>query len=172
MLDLSRREAALLEELLHAAGRIVVKDTLEERLYALDQPVTGNALEAIVSRVRKKLAAAHAGVRIDTKRGVGYRLLAVGGVMRLQSSLRWRLMVAMLIVFGLGLGASAIFSYGEAYGTLKELRKRTLQGQAQELLAALRFRGDGGVEVALPAEWENAYRRLDKSFAYSVYDVK
>lgn len=76
VLDLSRREAALLEELLRAAGRIVVKDTLEDRLYALDQSVTGNALEAVVSRVRKKLAAAHAGVCIDTKRGVGYRLLA------------------------------------------------------------------------------------------------
>jgi DNA-binding response OmpR family regulator len=76
VLDLSRREAALLEELLRAAGRIVVKDTLEDRLYALDRSVTDNALEAIVSRVRKKLAAAHAGVRIDTKRGVGYRLFA------------------------------------------------------------------------------------------------
>jgi two-component system, OmpR family, response regulator QseB len=76
VLDLSRREAALLEELLRAAGRIVVKDTLEDRLYALDRSVTDNALEAIVSRVRKKLTAAHAGVRIDTKRGVGYRLLA------------------------------------------------------------------------------------------------
>ena len=50
------------------------------------------------------------------------------------NSLRWRLMVALLLVFGLGFGVSAIFSYGEAYGTLKELRKRTLQGQAQELL--------------------------------------
>src|SRR6478752_6568259 len=58
------------------------------------------------------------------------------GLQRMQS-LRWRLMAAMLIVFGLGLGASALFSYGEAYGTLKELRKRTLQGQARELLAAL-----------------------------------
>ena len=76
LLDLSRREAALLEELLRAAGRIVVKDTLEDRLYALDRSVTANALEAIVSRLRKKLAAAHASVRIDTKRGVGYRLLA------------------------------------------------------------------------------------------------
>jgi signal transduction histidine kinase len=91
-------------------------------------------------------------------------------VTRLQS-LRWRLMVAMLIVFGLGLGASAIFSYGEAYGTLKELRKRTLQGQARELLAGLQFRGDGGVEIALPLEWENAYRRPDRSFAYSIYDA-
>ena len=49
-------------------------------------------------------------------------------------SLRWRLMAAMLIVLGLGLGASALFSYGETYGTLKELRKRTLQDQARELL--------------------------------------
>jgi hypothetical protein len=90
--------------------------------------------------------------------------------MHLQS-LRWRLMVAMLIVFGLGLGASVLFSYSEAYGTLKELRKRTLQGQAQELVASLRFRGDGGVEVTLPVEWENAYRGSDRSFAYTIYDV-
>jgi two-component system sensor histidine kinase QseC len=80
-------------------------------------------------------------------------------------------MAAMLVVLGLGLGASALFSYGEAYGTLKELRKRTLQGQARELLAALRFRGDGGVEAALPSDWKNAYQRLDRSFAYSVYDA-
>jgi two-component system, OmpR family, response regulator QseB len=79
VLDLSRREATLLEELLRAAGRIVVKDTLEDRLYTLDHSVTDNAVEAIVSRVRKKLAAAHASVRIDTKRGVGYRLFAVEG---------------------------------------------------------------------------------------------
>ena len=78
-LDLSRREAALLEELLRRAGRIVVKHTLEDRLYALDYSVTENALEAVVSRVRKKLAAAHAEVRIETKRGIGYRLLAVEG---------------------------------------------------------------------------------------------
>ena len=81
LLDLSRREAALLEELLRAAGRIVVKDTLEDRLYALDRSVTANALEAIVSRLRKKLAAAHASVRIDTKRGIGYRLLAQEGIL-------------------------------------------------------------------------------------------
>lgn len=90
--------------------------------------------------------------------------------MRLHS-LRWRLMVAMLIVLGLGLGASALFSYGETYGTLKELRKRTLQDQARELLEAMRFTRDGGVEVALPQDWENAYRSPDQSFAYSVYDA-
>jgi DNA-binding response OmpR family regulator len=75
-LDLSRREADLLEELMRAAGRIVVKDALEERLYSFDEPVTGNALEAAVSRLRRKLAAARAGVQIETKRGIGYRLSA------------------------------------------------------------------------------------------------
>ena len=72
-LDLGRREADLLEELLRAGGRLVVKDTLEERLYSFNEPVTANALEAAVSRLRKRLAGA--GVRIDTKRGIGYRLV-------------------------------------------------------------------------------------------------
>ena len=90
--------------------------------------------------------------------------------MRFQS-LRWRLMAAMLIVFGLGLGASAIFSHIEAYNTLKELRKRTLQDQARELLSALRFGSNGSVEVTLPTEWQNAYQRPDRSFAYSIYNA-
>ena len=37
LLDLTRREAALLEELLRARGRIVVKDALEDRIYALER---------------------------------------------------------------------------------------------------------------------------------------
>lgn len=73
-LDLSRRETALLEELLRAGGRIVVKDLLEERLYSFDEPVTGNALEAAVSRLRKKLAAANSDMQIATRRGIGYCL--------------------------------------------------------------------------------------------------
>jgi len=75
-LDLTRREAALLEECMRAgAGRIVVKDRLEERLYSFESDVTSNALEAVVSRLRKKLAGAHSGVRIDAKRGIGYCLI-------------------------------------------------------------------------------------------------
>ncbi len=78
-LDLTRREAALLEELLRVGGRVVVKDTLEERLYGFDEPVTPNALEAAVSRLRRRLGEAGAGVRIETKRGIGYRLVAGEG---------------------------------------------------------------------------------------------
>jgi two-component system response regulator QseB len=77
-LDLTRREAALFEELVKRAADIVVRDVLVERLYGLDEDVSGNALEATVSRVRRKLAAHHAGVRIETLRGIGYRL-SLGG---------------------------------------------------------------------------------------------
>jgi two-component system response regulator QseB len=75
-LGLTRREASVLEELIRASGRIVVKDTLEDRLYGFDDDVSGNALEASVSRLRRKLTAAGSTVRIDTRRGIGYRLQA------------------------------------------------------------------------------------------------
>jgi DNA-binding response OmpR family regulator len=73
-IDLTPREATLLEELVRAGTRIVVRDTLVERLYGGDEDVTGNALEATVSRLRRKLAACGSQVRIDTLRGIGYRL--------------------------------------------------------------------------------------------------
>jgi DNA-binding response OmpR family regulator len=75
-IELTRLESALLEELLRAAGRVIVKDSLEDRLYGFDEVVSKNALEALVSRLRKKLAAAGASVCVDTKRGIGYRLRA------------------------------------------------------------------------------------------------
>ena len=73
-LDLTRREAAVLEELLRIAGQVIAKDILEDRLYALHEAGSANALEAAVSRLRKKLASAGAGVRIDARRGIGYRI--------------------------------------------------------------------------------------------------
>jgi DNA-binding response OmpR family regulator len=75
-LRLGRRETLLLEALMLARGRIVVRDVLEERLYGYDQPVTANALEAAVSRLRKALDDACAEVRIETRRGIGYLLRA------------------------------------------------------------------------------------------------
>ncbi len=73
-LELTRREASVLEELIRAAGRIVVKDALEDRLYGFDDDVSGNALEASVSRLRRKLAAARSAVGLHAARGIGYRL--------------------------------------------------------------------------------------------------
>jgi two-component system, OmpR family, response regulator QseB len=73
-LDLTRREASVLEELIRAGGRIVVKDALEERIYGFDDEVGSNALEASVSRLRRKLLSARSEVRIEAARGIGYRL--------------------------------------------------------------------------------------------------
>lgn len=77
-LDLTRREAAVLEELLRSAGRVIAKDVLEDRLYALEDAGSANALEAAVSRLRKKLAAARAELSIETRRGIGYRIAETG----------------------------------------------------------------------------------------------
>lgn len=74
--DLARREAMLFEELIRIAPRIAVKDRIEQCIYASHEPASLNAVEALVSRLRKKLQQLGADVRIDTVRGIGYRLVA------------------------------------------------------------------------------------------------
>ncbi len=73
-IDLTPREASLFEELVKTGNRVVVRDVLAERLYDFDADVSANAIEATVSRLRRKLAAAGSPVRIESLRGVGYRL--------------------------------------------------------------------------------------------------
>ena len=69
--ELTAREWALFEALLQRPGFILSKVQLEDRLYAFDDEVDGgNAIEAHISRLRKKLG--HDAV--TTVRGVGYRL--------------------------------------------------------------------------------------------------
>lgn len=70
------REVDLLECLLRRAGHVVPKPALEGALYSMNAEVTPNALEASVSRLRKRLTAAHADVQIRTVHGVGYALFA------------------------------------------------------------------------------------------------
>ena len=74
-IDLLRREAMLLEEMLRVWPRIVVKERMEEHLYASRESVTLNAVEALISRLRRKLRDGGANVLIDTVRGVGYRMV-------------------------------------------------------------------------------------------------
>ncbi len=76
-IDAPRREVDLLENLLRRSGHVVGKAMLENSLYAMDSAVTPNALEAVGSRLRKRLAAANANVGIRTVNGVGYALLAL-----------------------------------------------------------------------------------------------
>ena len=70
---LGRREADLLERLMRTPGRIIIKDVLEDSLYI--DAVTPNALEAVVSRLRRRIGTAPS-VRLETLRGVGYGLMA------------------------------------------------------------------------------------------------
>lgn len=74
--DATPREVDLLECLLRRAGHVVAKPALEGALYSMDAEVTPNALEACVSRLRKRLTSAAADVQIRTVHGVGYALFA------------------------------------------------------------------------------------------------
>lgn len=74
VIDLSRREADLLELLMRRLGTVVVRDAIETALYSFNEPVTPNAVEATVSRLRRKLDEAGLGGQLHTVRGVGYLL--------------------------------------------------------------------------------------------------
>ncbi|HEX8483400.1 MAG TPA: response regulator transcription factor [Allosphingosinicella sp.] len=73
-LSLPRRELALLDLLVRRAGRVVQRAHLESELYGFDSEVSGNALETQVSRLRRRLEEADAGLQLRTIRGVGYML--------------------------------------------------------------------------------------------------
>ncbi len=71
-LELSSREAAVLELLMLNAGRPVGKDQMINSLGTRDDSLSDNAIEVYVHRVRKKLESA--GIRVRTLRGIGYSL--------------------------------------------------------------------------------------------------
>jgi len=74
LLELPAREFEVLWELMTPPGRVVSKRTLSEKLSTFDDNLGDNALEAFISRLRKKLAGSGAGIR--TLRGLGYLLEA------------------------------------------------------------------------------------------------
>ncbi len=74
LLVLSRRETELLEHLIRRAGHVVPKQLLEENLYNFDAELSSNSVEALISRLRKRLSQATARATIHTLRGVGYML--------------------------------------------------------------------------------------------------
>ena len=73
-LDLPAREFEVLWELMSPPGHAVSKRTLSDKLSGFDESLGDNALEAFISRLRKKLAGSGAGIR--TLRGIGYLLEA------------------------------------------------------------------------------------------------
>jgi len=75
-LVLPRRELAILDTLMRRAGRVVMREHLEAQVYGYDDDISSNALEAHISRLRRRLADARAGVVLHGVRGVGYMLRA------------------------------------------------------------------------------------------------
>ncbi len=73
-LALPRRELAILDALMRRAGRVVMREHLESQVYGFDDEISSNALEAHISRLRKRLCEAGAGVVLHGVRGVGYLL--------------------------------------------------------------------------------------------------
>lgn len=71
-LSLSAREVALLELLMLKATKVVSKAKILEHLCSWDEEISENAVEVIVSRLRKKLNVF--GIEIRTVRGLGYLL--------------------------------------------------------------------------------------------------
>jgi DNA-binding response OmpR family regulator len=70
--DLSPREFSLLEALLRHVGQTLTRDQLLDHAWPFSVAVTPNAVDAYVHYLRTKLG--DAGSRIETVRGVGYRL--------------------------------------------------------------------------------------------------
>ncbi len=70
--DLSPREFALLECFLRHPGQALTRDQLLDQAWPYSVAVTPNAVDAYVHYLRTKLGPA--GARIETVRGVGYRM--------------------------------------------------------------------------------------------------
>jgi two-component system OmpR family response regulator/two-component system response regulator QseB len=68
--ELSAREFAVLHELARAAGRVLSREQLEQRVYPRGEELGSNAIEVHVHHLRRKLAPE----AIVTVRGVGYLL--------------------------------------------------------------------------------------------------
>lgn len=69
-IDLTKAEFDLLVCLSEKKGQFVNKTQLENALYDWDSAVTPNAIEVLISRLRKKIGSEY----IQTKRGFGYKL--------------------------------------------------------------------------------------------------
>ncbi|MBB6485726.1 response regulator transcription factor [Rhizobium lusitanum] len=76
VIEFPRREYLVLEALMRRPNRIVTRSNLIEAVYALEDEIGSNALDAHISRIRKKLVQAGAEVEIRAVRNIGYLVRA------------------------------------------------------------------------------------------------
>ncbi len=74
IIDIPAREFDLLEYLLRRAGRTVPRDLMTERIWGTERPPRANVVDATISRLRRRLAAAGWDGQIVAVPTLGYRL--------------------------------------------------------------------------------------------------
>lgn len=74
-LELTTKEAAILEILLRHPDHVQPKAQLLARVWGSDASLNDNYVEAYISYLRKKLRASHSRAKIKTIRGLGYKLV-------------------------------------------------------------------------------------------------
>jgi len=74
-IQLRLSERRLLAALMRRSGAVVAKSAIEGTLSQFSRELSPNAVEALVSRLRRALSETGSGIAIETVRGVGYRLV-------------------------------------------------------------------------------------------------
>jgi DNA-binding response OmpR family regulator len=72
-LSLSRREFAILSALMDRPGVVLSRNDLEARLYGWQEEIESNTVEVHVHKLRAKIGRS----RIETVRGIGYRMRSI-----------------------------------------------------------------------------------------------
>lgn len=70
--QLSPKEVALLEMLMHNRGHVYTRGALFEQLYGRDSERSDKVIEVVMSTLRSKLTSIGANELIETRRGYGY----------------------------------------------------------------------------------------------------
>ncbi len=73
-IELPRLELRVLGALLAQRGKLLARERLEQAVYSMEAEVTPNAIEAAISRLRRRLESNGATVTITAMRGLGYIL--------------------------------------------------------------------------------------------------
>ena len=73
-LVLTAREFAILETLMRNPGSAMSRETILEHAWGEREEPMSNTIDVLIARLRKKLEAGGSSSRIETVRGVGYRL--------------------------------------------------------------------------------------------------
>lgn len=80
--NLSPSELQLIIALIRAQGQVVRRSALEAAAWGLTEPVTANALDVALHRLRRKLEVLGSALRLVNTKGVGYALVQADHVAR------------------------------------------------------------------------------------------